>query len=435
MSFAASFDDLPTLIAPRRAARWLLWSIILFTTGAIVWAGLATLPETANAPGRVVPSRQLQVISNLEGGVVTAILVHPGQQVRAGERLLQLDPAAAQADFGRSRAAANALAARIARLEAEVAGRAPAFPAALEAAAPAAVATERALWSARASDLGASSAGEAARLDGATRALGQAEAERSARSEARAQAAREVAMIAPLVEKGIEPRISLDRAQSSLAQAQSAETAANEAVRRSAAAVSEARAAVQGVAGRSRAQSGDALAAARAELAGQTASLPALRNRLDRADVRSPITGTVNRVLVSTIGGTVRPGDPLVEVVPGGDKLVVDARVKPSDIAFVHPGQKALVKLSAYDPSLYGALTGHVDRISPDAVSNDRTGESYFQVRVVTEATGLRTSDGSRLPVAAGMVADVSLQGHDRSILSYLLSPVTRLRDNAFREH
>ena len=434
MSLAHVLKNLPDRVEPARAARLMLWSIAGFSAVMIGWAGLARIPETAVAMGRIVPSRQLQVIGNLEGGVVEAILVRPGQKVAAGAVLLRLDPGAAAADFGRGTAAANALAARIARLEAEVAETAPRFAAGLAAAAPVAVATERALWSARVADLAAAMAGETARLDGARRALAQAEAEHGSHSEARAQAGREVAMIAPLVDKGIEPRISLDRAQSALAQARSAEAASGAAVARAAAAVAEARAMTRTAAGRLRTQSVDALAAAQAELAGQSAGLPALRTRVARTEIRSPIAGTVQRVLVATIGGAVAPGAPLVEVVPAGDALVVAARVRPADSAFVHVGQRAAVKLTAYDASVYGALEGRVTRISPDAVVDERSGDSHYDVRIVTAAKALRAPDGAMLPVAAGMVAQIDLIGRQRSVLSYVLNPVTKLRENAFRE-
>ncbi len=433
MSYALTI--LPGAIAPAPAARAMLWGIAGFTALMIGWAGIATLPETAVATGRVVPQRQLQVFGNQEGGVVSAILVKSGQNVIAGQVLLRLDPGAAAADFGRSSAAANALAARIARLEAEVAGGAPLFPAGLERAAPAAVAAERALWSARQSEMSAAASGEAARADGASRTLSEATAERASRIEARAQAEREMTMMAPLVEKGIEPAISLVRARSQLAQAGSAEAAASAAVARAGAAVAEARAALRGTTGKYHSQSVDQLAQARAEFAGQSAGLPSLQRRVDRADIRTPVAGIVQRVLVSTIGGTAAPGAPLVEVVPDGDALVVEADVRPADIAFVHIGQSAKVKLTAYDASVYGGLDGRVERISPDTVIDLRGGESHYQVRVVTTQSRLRAPDGAMLPIGAGMVAQVDLVGRQRSVLSYLLGPVTKLRENAFREH
>ncbi|MBC7506283.1 MAG: HlyD family efflux transporter periplasmic adaptor subunit, partial [Sandarakinorhabdus sp.] len=148
---------------------------------------------------------------------------------------------------------------------------------------------------------------------------------------------------------------------------------------------------------------------------------------------RAPIGGTVNRVLVATVGGSVRPGEPLIEIVPNDDSLVVEADIKPADIAFVHLGQRATVKLTAYDYSVYGSLPARIEQISPDAVINERTGEGHFTVRVRTLGA-LHAQDGAALPIGAGMVAQVDLLGHKRSILSYLLTPVSKLRDNAFRE-
>jgi adhesin transport system membrane fusion protein len=198
--------------------------------------------------------------------------------------------------------------------------------------------------------------------------------------------------------------------------------------------VSEARAAGAMADSRFRSSAADALTAARAELAGQSAALPALQGRVDRTAVRSPIAGTVQRVLVATIGGTVAAGAPLVEIVPAGEALVIDADVRPSDIAFVHPGQAATVRLTAYDSAVYGSLQGVVSRISPDAIVNDRTGESHYSVRITTRDTALKATDGSALPIGPGMVAEVNFTGRQRSVLSYLFAPVTRLSQKAFRE-
>jgi adhesin transport system membrane fusion protein len=405
-------DEEPRRTAPV-ATRALLWSIASFTTALIGWAAVAKVNETVTAHGRVVPQRPLQVISNLEGGIVAAILVRPGQHVAAGAALLRLDPARAQADFGRSTVAVQALAARILRLEAEVAGTRPVFPKQLEAAAPEAVAAERSLWSARYQDRASTMAGMAARRDGAARALAEAGSSLAAATEARAQAAREAALMAPLVDKGIEPRLTLDRARSTLVQAD---------------------AACAGAAERVRLDAGNDLALARAELAGQSAVLPALQHSLERTAVRSPIAGTIQRVLVATIGGSVAAGAPLVEVVPSAGALVVDARVRPRDIGFVRIGQRAAVKLTAYESSVYGTLQGMVTRISPDAITDERGGDSSYQIRIETPQRALMAPNGTRLPIGPGMVADVDLLGPRRTVLSYLLSPVTKLTSTAFRE-
>lgn len=422
-------------MAPGLASRALLWSILGFCTVMIAWAAVAEVNETASAPGRIVPQRQLQVVSHVDGGVVAAILVRPGDIVAAGAPLLRLDPGGAAADFGRSSAAANALSARILRLEAEAAGRAPVFPVALSAAAPGAVAAEQALWQAHQRDAANGSAGVSARIDGARRALAEAEAGAAASAEARAQAGREVAMLAPLVDKGIEPRLTLDRARSALVQAQASAAGSAEAVARARAAVAESRSAAAAVTDRWRAEASNDLAQARAELAGQQAGLPALQRRVERAEVRSPVTGTIQRMLVGTVGSAVAPGAPLVEVVPKDGALAIAARVRPADIGFVHLGQPAAVRITAYDSSVYGTLKGRVTRISPDSVVDERGGEGWYEVRIETSQRGLVGPTGRNVAIGSGMVAEVALLGAPRTVLSYLLSPVTKLREDAFREH
>jgi adhesin transport system membrane fusion protein len=438
-SLTDAIEALPARLEPSRAATILLWTITGFFAVLILWAALARVDEVAVAQGRIIPSRQLQIVSNLEGGVVKAIHVKTGQKVSAGQVLLELDKTLFDAEYGKTSGNYDALVASAARLQAQVAGTPLRFPDGLAARSPAVVATESAVHSAQMANLATETGAANARLDQARRALGEAEAQAAARVQEAALRARELAMVAPLVEKGIEPQIELIRAQSAAAQSRSASTGADLAVRRAAGAVAQAGSEARNVRDAFRAESVEQLTRVRTELAGQGETLPALADRVARTQLRAPIAGTVNRVLVTTIGGSVRPGEPLVEIVPAGDALVVEAQVRPADIAFVHIGQKAVVKLTAYDYSVYGSMNGVVERISPDASVNEKTGESFFTIRVATTGAngqngGLLGLDGKPLPIGVGMVAEVDLLGQRRSVLSYLLTPVSKLRDNAFRE-
>jgi adhesin transport system membrane fusion protein len=430
----AALESAPDRIQERDLASILLWVITALTVSLILWASLATVQEVVQGNGKVIPSSRLQVVSNLEGGIVGEILVKAGDRVKQGQTLLRLDDTATNADFARSDTSLDALQARAARLEAEARGRPLVFPAALETAAPALVANERALHNAQMASFESEREIARSRLQQAERAALQAAAETSARREALALASREVVTLKPLVEKGVEPQMSLVRAQSAERQAQSALDAAIAAERRASAGQAEARSGVRNVEQRFRATASETLASTRAEIAAQSQALPALAERVDRTDVKAPVAGIVNRVLVTTIGGSVRPGEPLVEVVPEGDTLVIEAAIKPQDISFVRVGQKANVKISAYDYSVYGSLPGVVEQIAPDAVVNERTGESHFTIRVRTDARGLTGDDGKLLPIGVGMTAEVDVLGRDRSIMNYLLTPVTRLKDSAFRE-
>ena len=155
---------------------------------------------------------------------------------------------------------------------------------------------------------------------------------------------------------------------------------------------------------------------------------------MQRTVVRAPVAGKVNRLYNRTVGGSVAPGETLAEIVPSEDALLVRARIRPEDIGWVAIGQDARVNITAYDPTVYGGLDGEVSTISPDARIDDRTGESYYEVLVRTERASIVTEGGDELPIGAGMNAEVSLIGEQRSILAYLLRPITRLQQRAFRE-
>ena len=148
----------------------------------------------------------------------------------------------------------------------------------------------------------------------------------------------------------------------------------------------------------------------------------------------APLAGRINRVLVTTRGGTIRPGEPVVEIVPSNENLLVEVLIHPSDIAFVRIGQPARVAITAYDRSIYGVLDGEVVTISPDATLNERTGESFYTVKVRTNLNYLRDVNGRQMPIGVGMTAEVDLLGEKRNILQYILSPIARLSETAFRE-
>lgn len=429
-------DDLmlgvPRKVREDRFAGVLLWTVAGLTVALLAWASLARVDQVVRGTGRVVPAGRLQLISNLEGGTVAAILVQPGQRVKRGEVLVRLDPVARGAALAESDASLDALETRAARLSAEASGGVPAFPAA--GIDPGLIAQERALFAASRSALAAERDIAAARLQQAERTAAQAEAEARARQEALVLAREEAAVTRPLVEKGVESRMALSRAESAERQAEAQVQAALAAVRRAGAVRAEAVSALAAVERRFRSEAADALAETRAQLSARRQAVPALADRVARSDLRSPVDGSVNRVLVTTIGGTVAPGAPLVEVVPLNDALVVEAAISPSDIAWVRPGQKANIKITSYDYSIYGTLPGVVETVAPDATTEERSGQTYFSVRVRMAARSLRGEGGSRLPVSAGMMAEVDLLGPSRTVLEYLLTPVRRISREAFRE-
>ncbi|MCM8732014.1 HlyD family type I secretion periplasmic adaptor subunit [Hephaestia sp. GCM10023244] len=427
-------EDFATRMKPRQASNILLWAIIAFFVIFVAWAALTELDRTVHAQGRVIPSARLQVVSNLEGGIIRDILVKSGDMVKQGQPLVRMDKTLLGADLGTNQANVNALRMKIARLEAEIAGRVPAYPAAQNAAEEEQLRIETSLHAARMGELSGLTSAARARLQQTERAVHEGEAAYQSRVSARDSARTQLEMIRPLVEHGIEPRMMLVQMESSAAVATTDAASAAAGVARSKAAVAEARSALAQVQEDWRAQAATELAAAQAELTARSSANTALADKVARTSVLSPLSGRVNRVLVTTVGGVVRAGEPLVEVVPGEDNLLIEARVVPKDIAFIRPEQDARINISAYDTAVYGSMRGKVVSISPDATVDEKSGESFYIVRVRGNAKSLTDHSGRPLPIGPGMTADVNLLGDKRSVLKYLLTPITRLSEQAFRE-
>ena len=421
-------------LEPGRASRWLFWAIALFFAAFLAWAALAEIDRTVRGPGRVISSSELQVVSSLEGGVLEAILVGPGDRVAKGQALLRLDPTQTGADLGSTRATARALDIKIARLTAEVTGRAPRFPVPADAEAARQLEIERAVYDSRQAALRSAVAGAEAQLRRARQGVAEADAVLASRRSASDRAQAELSAIAPLVENGIEPRLSLTRAQAEADSARSDVAGAQATAGRARAQVAEAAASLSRIRQDWREQAAAELASAQAELGARASTLPALEDRVERTVLRAPVAGTVSRVLVTTTGSAVAPGAELVELVAQEESLLVEARIAPQDIANVRIGQPAKVGITAYDQTIYGALEGNVLTISPDSIEDPQTGEIYYLVRIATQAVALQGRSGEDMTIGPGMVADVSLLGDKRTVLEYILTPITRLRDTAFRE-
>ncbi len=433
-SHHAHLEDLTDRIKPRAVSNLLLWLIFGFIVIFVIWASVVKLDRTVHGFGRVVPSNRLQVLSNFEGGIVSQILVRPGDTVRRGQPLIRLDRTQAGADLGSSQATVSALSVKIARLQAEIGGHDPVYPPASTLEIAEQISIERSLHAARMSDLASLGSAAAAREAQAERAVAEARAAYQSRISARDGARRQLELMRPLVERGIEPQLTLIQLENSAAVATTDAVQAAAAIARAQSAVAEARASLSQVRGAWRAQAGTELATAQAELGARRQGMPALAARLGRATVSAPVNGRVNRVLVSTVGASIGAGQPIVEVVPSADALTIEAMVSPKDIASVRLGQHARVNITAYESGIYGGMEGQVITISPDATVDERTGESHYMVRIRADAQNFRGPNGQRLVIGPGMTADVNLIGDKRSVMAYILSPFTRLKEDAFRE-
>jgi adhesin transport system membrane fusion protein len=410
-------DALP--VEPARAAQILLYTLAALFVAAFLWAAFAKLDKVTRGQGRVVPSNQIQEVQYLEGGIVKQILVSAGQRVKAGQTLVKLDPTRMNAEFTQGRDGYNLLRARIVRLESLVDKTSLAFPSDLMAAAPGAVADERKLYDSRIAEFNAAIGVETSKVDEASAQLANAE-------QALALANEEMRIIRPLVEKGIEPQIELLRAQQRKVTAERDMQAAKSALARS---QDEARQTEQAF----YSSVGDELAKAKAEMANVAGDMPALQDKIDRTDLKSPIDGVVNRVLATTLGGVVQPGQTLVEIVPTDDTLLVEAEIKTSDIGFLSIGQRARVRITAFDSSVYGALDGKIEAISADAIENEKTGERHYLIKVRTDSDGLKTKRGD-LKIFAGMAAEVDVLNGKRTVLAYIMKPIADVQNMALTE-
>ena len=427
-------EDFVDDIEPGKASKFLFWGIVAFFVLIIGWAAWAEIDRTVRGMGRVIAASELQVVSSLEGGVLEEILVRPGDEVTAGQPLLRLDPTETGASLGSTEATAQALDMKVARLTAEVTGRSPRYPAPADEEAARQLEIEKALYASRQANLRSALSAGQAQLQRSRQSVAEAEAAIATRQSQLTRAETELSAVRPLVEDGIEPRLTLTRAEAEASGARSDLAGARATLGRAQAQVAEASANLSRIRQDWREQAASELAAAQAEYEARASTLPALQERFQRTTLRAPVGGKVSRVLVTTRGSAVNPGEPLVELVAQEDSLLVEARVSPQDIGNVRIGQKAKVGITAYDQTVYGALEGEVSTISPDSIQDPQSGEIYYLVRVTTQQSAIQGPNGQELAIGPGMIADVSLLGDKRTVLQYILTPITRLSETAFRE-
>jgi adhesin transport system membrane fusion protein len=395
-----------------RTARMLLTTTLALLACAVVWAHFAVLDEVKRGNGRVVPSRQVQVVQSLEGGIVLDIAVQEGAIVNEDQPLMRIDDTAFSAQFGEIRERRAAMAARVARLDAETQGRDQiAFPNGLADEAPRAVASERSVFETRARRL-------AQEID----VLSQ---QQTKITETLQLASRELELTRRLFNQKVVPEIELLRIERQVSEMRGQ--------------LAEVQSRIVTSRATFRSQADEDLAKSRGDLAVLDENIKSAQDKVRRTELKSPVRGIVNKINVTTIGAVVQPGGNLMEIVPLDDTLLVEGRIRPQDIAFIRPDQEAVVKITAYDSSVYGSLKGKVERISADTIVDEKgdkneRGETYYRVMVRTEKNHLGTTE-QPLPIIPGMVATVEVLTGAKSVLDYMIKPARMLRDEALREH
>lgn len=415
-----------------RTAHWILWGTALFFVVALIWASLASLDEIATGAGKVIPTSHIQIVQNLEGGILSEILVREGEVVKKGQILVQMDATRFSSSFGENQAKYDALLTKIARLSAEANNTEFNAPKELEQKNQKLIEEERALYSSRQRELQANLSVLRQQSEQRVQDLAEKRARLVQLQQSHGLVAREVAMTRPLVQQGVMSEVELLRLERQQSDLKGELEATRISIPRLEAALMEARNKVEGFIIKFRSDAMSELSAARAEISAIGATSSALEDRLTRTTVRSPMTGTVKRIKVTTIGGIIQPGMDLMEIVPLEDNLLIEARVKPSDIAFLRPGLDGVVKLSAYDFSIYGGVPAKLEFISADSITNDE-GETFYIIRARTKTNYLVQGD-KRLPIIPGMLATVDIRTGKKTVLAYLLKPVFKAKDEALRE-
>ncbi|HEY5789474.1 MAG TPA: HlyD family type I secretion periplasmic adaptor subunit [Gammaproteobacteria bacterium] len=413
-------------------ARAVLWLGVLFFALAIGWAAVAELDEVTKGIGKVIPSRQVQVVQNLEGGIVSELMIKEGQVVEPDEVLLRIDDTRFSSSYRERQVSYLALQAKLARLRAEAEGGEFAPPAGLADESPAVVERERQLFDSHRRHVNSQVDVLEQQAVQKRQELLELRARLSGLRENQKLLGDELQMTRPLVAKGAVSEVEVLRLERKAVEVRTELEAIRLAIPRIEAALDEIGNKIANVEIAFRNESREQLNEVAAELAGMTESAVALEDRVNRTLVRAPVRGTVKRLLVNTVGGVVQPGSDLVEIVPLEDSLLVEAQIRPADIAFLHPGQQAMVKLTAYDFLIYGGLDAQLEHISADTIIDDR-GDSYYVIRVRTQKNYLGT-DAEPLPIIPGMLAQVDILTGKKTVLHYLMKPVLRARVEALRE-
>nr|WP_217507391.1 HlyD family type I secretion periplasmic adaptor subunit [Herbaspirillum robiniae] len=397
----------------------------------LVWSVFAPIDMVVRGTGRIVSSEHNQIIQHLEGGIVSAILVREGAAVKKGQTLISISDVRANADLGEGRVKILGLRAKIARLSAEASGSPNLqMPADLSRDDPA-VQSEQAAFAARGAKV--SQELSVLREQSAQRQaeLGEAVSRQKSLASELDLAQRQYKLIHNMLERNAASQLEDIQSAARVQDAQSKLAATNAMIPRLNAAIAESQAKMGEAASRFRSDARTELTAAETELARLQEEIKSRNDRVSRSEVKAPMDGVVNRVLINTVGGVVKPGDPIIEMTPSDDKLVIEAKISPTDRAQLVTGARARVKVSAYDYGVYGAMDGVVTEVSADTVPEER-GERYYRVKIeVARGAGELQRNLALMP---GMTATADMIVGRRTVWQYLMSPLSRFSQSAMRE-
>ncbi|MBV7546900.1 MULTISPECIES: HlyD family type I secretion periplasmic adaptor subunit [unclassified Pseudomonas] len=416
-----------------RVVRLTIWAIIAFFVFLMLWANFAVIDEVTKGDGKAIPSSKIQKIQNLEGGIVAELFVKEGQIVEAGAPLIRLDDTRFASNVGETEADRLSMLLRVERLSAEVEDRPLNFPEDVLKAVPGQAKNEESLYISRRQQLHDEIGGLQEQLIQRQQELREFTSKQAQYRQQLGFQRQEISMSEPLVAQGAVSPVEVLRLRRAEAETRGQLDATTLAIPRAESAIKEVQRKVDETRGKFRSEALTQLNEARTDLNKAQATGKALEDRVSRTLVTSPVRGIVNKLLVNTIGGVIQPGSDMVEIVPLDDTLLVEAKIRPQDIAFLHPGQEATVKFTAYDYTIYGGLKARLEQIGADTITDEDKKTTYYIIKLRTDRSHLGT-DEKPLLIIPGMVASVDIITGKKTVLSYLLKPIIRARAEALHE-
>lgn len=392
----------------------------------IIWAAFAKVDEISRGNGSVVASGQNKIIQHLEGGIIEKIMIEEGQSVKANQPLIKVKNEKSFSSLESNQLNVDALKAKAARLKAEATGGA------FSGGESAYMVNEQNLFYTNRQNLQAKIAGLREKLTQNRQELSEAKSRREHLRDSLNMINEEVRMTAPMVEKGVRSKVDFLKLKRDANEAEDAYQSTVLSIPRLESVIAETQRGIEEANYLFRSDAQRQYNETLAQLNSLQADATALTDQVDRTVVRSPMDGTVQKLFVHTRGGVVKPGDNLVEIVPKGAKLLVEVKLKPSDIAFIYPGQRAVVKFSAYDFAIYGALEGKVVLISADATTNQKD-ETFYTVRIQTDKSYMEYK-GKRLQIIPGMTVSADIVTGQKSVLDYILKPILKTKQHMLTE-
>jgi len=426
----ATDADLAMLRQEPLRARLLLRTIGIVVALFLLWAALAQLDEVTRGEGKVIPSKQLQVLQSIDGGLVSEILVKEGDVVTPNQLLIKIDETRFVSSVKENQAQYLGLVAKAARLRAISEGKPFVPPPEVLKADPSIVEQERQFFEARNDELTAAVSIARQQLAQRHQELNEAQAKKAQATQGYDLTSKELAVTRPLINSGAVSEVELLRLERDVSRYRGERDMASAQISRIQAAINEAQRKIEEVELTFRNDASKELSETMAKLNSLAEGSVALADRVKQSSIRSPVKGTVKRLLVNTVGGVVQPGKDMIEIVPLEDALLLEAKVQPRDIAFLRPGQPVMVKFTAYDFSIYGGLDGTLEHIGADSVTDEK-GNAFYTVRVRTNKPGFGDAN---LPIIPGMVAEVDILTGKKSVLAYLIKPVLRAKSVALTE-